>query len=341
MTPKVDMHKEKVARREIGSFTASKTLLRVHKIVPPAIPEQREKYSRKPIVYTILDDIGHGMKETNHQLSRSRTMSQRHGHPSVPTSPTVPAQGTLGRNFRTSGPVQPPVVPSGYSSPVTSAIDPPPLFRSNDTGGSNMFGSTPLPPPPPLPTHQPDGDGLPDPLPPAPMPPPPPPPPPTPQLPSDDLPPPPPQFSDSLLPPPPPMPPSDVLSSVCPPVPILPPLLPFTPQIPLTGFVARFQESITDCPPPPPPCDYMPDIDDCAPPPPPPVDYTDETPNSPTDYIEKVIAIYTYNKSKDDELSFQEGDVIYVTAKNEDGWYKGFSAGASGFFPGNYVQVTD
>uniref|UniRef100_A0A4W3HAB4 ABI gene family member 3 n=1 Tax=Callorhinchus milii TaxID=7868 RepID=A0A4W3HAB4_CALMI len=311
MTPKVDMHKEKVARREIGSFTASKTLLRVHKIVPPAIPEQREKYSRKPIVYTILDDIGHGMKETNHQLSRSRTMSQRHGHPSVPTSPTVPAQGTLGRNFRTSGPVQPPVVPSGYSSPVTSAIDPPPLFRSNDTGGSNMFGSTPLPPPPPLPTHQPDGDGLPDPLPPAPMPPPPPPPPPTPQLPSDDLPPPPPQFSDSLLPPPPPMPPSDVLSSV------------------------------TDCPPPPPPCDYMPDIDDCAPPPPPPVDYTDETPNSPTDYIEKVIAIYTYNKSKDDELSFQEGDVIYVTAKNEDGWYKGFSAGASGFFPGNYVQVTD
>ncbi|OTF74340.1 SH3 domain containing protein, partial [Euroglyphus maynei] len=42
----------------------------------------------------------------------------------------------------------------------------------------------------------------------------------------------------------------------------------------------------------------------------------------PTNYIEKVIAIYDYTADKDDELSFQENSLIYVIRKNEDGWWE-------------------
>lgn len=33
-----------------------------------------------------------------------------------------------------------------------------------------------------------------------------------------------------------------------------------------------------------------------------------------------VVAIYDYTKDKEDELSFQEGAIIYVIKKNDDGW---------------------
>jgi len=58
----------------------------------------------------------------------------------------------------------------------------------------------------------------------------------------------------------------------------------------------------------------------------------------PPNYLEKVIAIYDYNADKDDELSFQENSVIYVTRKNDDGWYEGVMNGLTGLFPGNYVE---
>ncbi|KAL8183644.1 UNVERIFIED_CONTAM: Abl interactor 2 [Gekko kuhli] len=58
----VDIHKEKVARREIGILTANKNTSRTHKIIAPANLERPVRYIRKPIDYTILDDIGHGVK---------------------------------------------------------------------------------------------------------------------------------------------------------------------------------------------------------------------------------------------------------------------------------------
>ncbi|OTF77130.1 hypothetical protein BLA29_008040, partial [Euroglyphus maynei] len=58
----------------------------------------------------------------------------------------------------------------------------------------------------------------------------------------------------------------------------------------------------------------------------------------PANYIEKVIAIYDYSADKDDELTFQENSVIYVTRKNDDGWFEGVMNGALGLFPGNYVE---
>lgn len=58
----VDVHKEKVARREIGILTTNKNTCRSHKIVAPANPERPVRYIRKPIDYGVLDDIGHGVK---------------------------------------------------------------------------------------------------------------------------------------------------------------------------------------------------------------------------------------------------------------------------------------
>ena len=51
-----------------------------------------------------------------------------------------------------------------------------------------------------------------------------------------------------------------------------------------------------------------------------------------------VIGLYDYEKTRDDELSFAEGSVIYVTKVNDDGWYEGILDGKRGLFPGNYVQ---
>lgn len=58
----MDIHKEKVARREIGILTTNKNTSRTHKIIAPANLERPVRYIRKPIDYTILDDIGHGVK---------------------------------------------------------------------------------------------------------------------------------------------------------------------------------------------------------------------------------------------------------------------------------------
>ncbi|KAM4608801.1 abl interactor 2-like isoform 13-T13 [Polymixia lowei] len=131
---------------------------------------------------------------------------------------------------------------------------------------------------------------------------------------------------------------------------------PSLPQLPLMGFVARVQESISDAPPPPPPQDVnsqsgleepqaaaqpLEDVqgeEESAV-----VEYSDpyaeeDPPWAPTTYLEKVVAIYDYMADKEDELSFQEGAIIYVIKKNEDGWYEGVMNATTGLFPGNYVE---
>ncbi|XP_040840452.1 abl interactor 2 isoform X45 [Ochotona curzoniae] len=112
------------------------------------------------------------------------------------------------------------------------------------------------------------------------------------------------------------------------------------------------QNPVSDAPPPPPPAEE-PVFDESPPPPPPPEDYEEEEaavveysdpyaeedpPWAPRAYLEKVVAIYDYTKDKEDELSFQEGAIIYVIKKNDDGWYEGVMNGVTGLFPGNYVE---
>ncbi|XP_057642980.1 abl interactor 1 isoform X10 [Chionomys nivalis] len=314
----VDIHKEKVARREIGILTTNKNTSRTHKIIAPANMERPVRYIRKPIDYTVLDDVGHGVKHGNNQPARTGTLSRTNPPTQKPPSPPVSGRGTLGRNtpYKTLEPVKPPTVPNDYmTSPArlgsqhspgrTASLNQRPRTHSGSSGGSGSrenSGSSSVGVPIAVPTPSPPTAG-----------------------------------PVSIAPPPPPMP-------------------QLTPQIPLTGFVARVQENIADSPtpPPPPPPDDIPMFDDSPPPPPPPpVDYEDEEAAvvqysdpyadgdpawAPKNYIEKVVAIYDYTKDKDDELSFKEGAIIYVIKKNDDGWFEGVCNRVTGLFPGNYVE---
>ena len=62
----VMIHKEKVARREIGVLTSGRSVHRPlgmkNGIIYPEQSERPIKYNRKSIDYNILDDIGHGVK---------------------------------------------------------------------------------------------------------------------------------------------------------------------------------------------------------------------------------------------------------------------------------------
>ncbi|XP_055858880.1 sorbin and SH3 domain-containing protein 1 isoform X16 [Episyrphus balteatus] len=51
-------------------------------------------------------------------------------------------------------------------------------------------------------------------------------------------------------------------------------------------------------------------------------------------------ALYKYRPQNTDELELQEGDVVFVLEKCDDGWFVGTSqrSGCFGTFPGNYVE---
>ncbi|XP_024918092.1 abl interactor 2b isoform X12 [Cynoglossus semilaevis] len=336
----VDIHKEKVARREIGILTTNKNTSRTHKIIAPANQERPVRYIRKPIDYSLLDDMGHGVKWLQRFKASAQNMKTGGGglprtNPPTqkPPSPPITGKGTLGSGS------------SGGSHPSSSRSS------SRENSGSGSVGvpiAVPTPAPPSAfpgsqfysmnrPVQQPQSQ----------------------------------QVGGSL----PYRRPSSVTSQpsmthnqsqlnggphfvqnqavpLAPP----PPSMQITPQLPLMGFVARVQETISDVPPPPPPTEE-PVFEESTPPPPPPEDYDDEDdeeesavveysdpyaeedpPWAPRSYLEKVVAIYDYARDKEDELSFQEGAIIYVIKKNDDGWYEGVMNGTTGLFPGNYVE---
>ncbi|XP_066882722.1 abl interactor 2 isoform X20 [Kogia breviceps] len=380
----VDIHKEKVARREIGILTTNKNTSRTHKIIAPANLERPVRYIRKPIDYTILDDIGHGVKVSTQNmkmggLPRTTPPTQK------PPSPPMSGKGTLGsgssggshpssrsssRENSGSGSVGVPIAvptpspPSVFPAPAGSAGAPPlpttsapaplpatvPPASAPDTaaaGAQTLADGFTSPTPPVVSSTPPTGHPV--------------------QFYSMNRPATrhtPPTIGGSL---PYRRPPSITSQTSLQnqmnggpfysqnPVSLAPPppsILQVTPQLPLMGFVARVQENISDAPPPPPPVEE-PVFDESPPPPPPPEDYEEEEaavveysdpyaeedpPWAPRSYLEKVVAIYDYTKDKEDELSFQEGAIIYVIKKNDDGWYEGVMNGVTGLFPGNYVE---
>ncbi|XP_007665954.1 abl interactor 1 isoform X7 [Ornithorhynchus anatinus] len=204
----VDIHKEKVARREIGILTTNKNTSRTHKIIAPANMERPVRYIRKPIDYTMLDDVGHGVKHGNNQPARTGTLSRTNPPTQKPPSPPMSGRGTLGRNtpYKTLEPVKPPTVPNDYmTSPArlgsqhspgrTASLNQRPRTHSGSSGGSGSrenSGSSSIGIPIAVPTPSPPTIG---PVADSPTPPPPPPP--------DDM----AMFDDS--PPPPPPPPVD------------------------------------------------------------------------------------------------------------------------------------
>nr|XP_037857627.1 abl interactor 2 isoform X21 [Chlorocebus sabaeus] len=358
----VDIHKEKVARREIGILTTNKNTSRTHKIIAPANLERPVRYIRKPIDYTILDDIGHGVKwllrfKVSTQNMKMGGLPRTTPPTQKPPSPPMSGKGTLGRHspYRTLEPVRPPVVPNDYvpsptrnmapsqQSPVRTASvnqrnrtysssgssggsHPSSRSSSRENSGSGSVGvpiAVPTPSPPSVfPGHPVQFYSMNRPA-------------------SRHT---PPTIGGSL---PYRRPPSITSQTSLQnqmnggpfysqnPVSLAPPppsILQVTPQLPLMGFVARVQENISDAPPPPPPVEE-PVFDESPPPPPPPEDYEEEEaavveysdpyaeedpPWAPRSYLEKVVAIYDYTKDKEDELSFQEGAIIYVIKKNDD-----------------------
>lgn len=108
------MHKEKVSRREIGSLTVSKRFPSHQKITSPPNPPSLEPYYRKPLNFSILDDIGHGIKDHSTQLSRTGTLSRKG------IKIATQSAGTMGRSTRVPEPIQPPVIPEGKLSAASS-----------------------------------------------------------------------------------------------------------------------------------------------------------------------------------------------------------------------------
>ncbi|XP_029092342.1 abl interactor 1 isoform X10 [Monodon monoceros] len=336
----VDIHKEKVARREIGILTTNKNTSRTHKIIAPANMERPVRYIRKPIDYTVLDDVGHGVKwlkakHGNNQPARTGTLSRTNPPTQKPPSPPMSGRGTLGRNtpYKTLEPVKPPTVPNDYmTSPArlgsqhspgrTASLNQRPRTHSGSSGGSGSrenSGSSSIGIPIAVPTPSPPTVG--------------------PAAPGSA---PGSQYGtmtrqisrhNSTT--------SSTSSGGYRRTPSV--TAQFSAQPHVNGGPLYSQNS-----------NDIPMFDDSPPPPPPPpVDYEDEEAAvvqyndpyadgdpawAPKNYIEKVVAIYDYTKDKDDELSFMEGAIIYVIKKNDDGWYEGVCNRVTGLFPGNYVE---
>ncbi|KAF5915935.1 hypothetical protein HPG69_003008 [Diceros bicornis minor] len=58
----VNMHMEKVARREIGTLATVRRLPPGQKVIPPESLPSLTPYYRRPLNFGCLDDIGHGIK---------------------------------------------------------------------------------------------------------------------------------------------------------------------------------------------------------------------------------------------------------------------------------------
>ncbi|XP_014646284.1 PREDICTED: ABI gene family member 3 isoform X1 [Ceratotherium simum simum] len=197
----VNMHMEKVARREIGTLATVQRLPPGQKVIPPESLPSLTPYYRRPLNFGCLDDIGHGIKDLSTQLSRTGTLSRK----SI-KAPATPASATLGRPPRIPEPVLLPVVPDGKLSAASSVSSLASAGSAEGVGGVSTTKGQAAPPPPPLPNSM--------------------------------APPPPPDASDVFLPPPPleelslPPPPLEELS-LPPPAPELPLPLDLPPPPPL------------------------------------------------------------------------------------------------------------
>ncbi|XP_030921351.1 ABI gene family member 3-like, partial [Geospiza fortis] len=87
----VDIHKEKVSRREIGALTVTRRCLSFQKVLAPPEPPVLEPYYRRPLNFSALDGVGHGVKDTSTQLSRTGTLARK-----STKSSSAQAAGTLG-----------------------------------------------------------------------------------------------------------------------------------------------------------------------------------------------------------------------------------------------------
>eukprot|EP00128_Syssomonas_multiformis_P007765 Colp12_sorted_trinity150504_noHs@31508 len=53
--------------------------------------------------------------------------------------------------------------------------------------------------------------------------------------------------------------------------------------------------------------------------------------------VECFKALYDYNAQQKDELSFKEGEILYILDKSDPGWWKARVGDREGLIPSNYV----
>lgn len=301
--------REKVARREIGLFTANKRPNRLPKILYPANPERPTKYIRKPIDYSVLDDVGHGVKiapsqqpQQQSQLHTSRTRSISSAQsinggsssygpgmsvsgisgssiqapltkPPTPPQP-VRSAGSLSRSskeYRNPAlSIAPPQVPSNYAPNYPVDVNNQSSIMQQQQNQS-IYGQHQQPPQQSQQQQNYSQQSQ-------------------------------QQYKVGMV--------VQPMSQQMPPGPAF--------NIYSTGTIRYGQSPLQ---------------------PPPAFERADVEPDwVPKNYIQKVIALYDYIKEKPDELNLCENAIIYVTKKNEDGWYEGVLDGEEGLFPSNYVE---
>ncbi|KRY15370.1 Abl interactor 2, partial [Trichinella patagoniensis] len=319
----VAIHKEKVARREIGVLTINKSMPRYHRIVAPVKSEKEQRYVRTPIDYGIFDNIGHGFKTCTGLISNSvstlgRTPTIGSGgsstnsihfssHISCNYSSPVAKLSTISKSsmkeYRTPVTISPPTAPTiepyQMSYPGMVQIGRTNLntgLRSDIDNSYQINRSLPATDYSGLSHNEGDNSNRPY------------------------------SYSSVSI--------GNQHSAYG--MEVLPP-----PSLSSTNF---FMPDLTPSPPPIPPSDSRPysinstisetvHLRDSS------SYHTDDSADwIPKNYLEKVVAIYDYFAEKPDELSFQENAIIYVLKKNEDGWFEGVMDGVTGLFPGNYVE---
>jgi len=305
------IHREKVARREIGLFTANKRPNRIPKIIYPSDPERPTKYIRKPIDYSILDDVGHGVKlAPSQQLQQPQQQpSQNQLHTSRTRSISSAQSINGGSSLYGPGMSASSVSTSSIQAPNMKPPTPPQPIRSVGTlSRSSKEYRTPaslsIAPPqvpdnyaPNYPLNHPNNQS-------------------TSQKqviygqhqsqPQQPI------YGQQQI--------SQYKVGMAQPIQQQQAqfLNPALNSVYSTGTIRYGQSPL---------------------PPPPTFERAAAEPDwVPKNYIEKVIALYDYTKEKPDELNLCENAIIYVTKKNEDGWYEGVLDGEEGLFPCNYVE---
>ncbi|OCT62175.1 ABI gene family member 3 [Xenopus laevis] len=138
ISQKLDIHVEKASRQKIGSLASRKKRLQAQKILTEGNQAPHPAYTRIPINFKSLDQTGHGITESDCQLSKTGTMSRRASSKSLANS-----QGTLGRSLRIIDPVLVPQIPE-MTPPST-----PPVWNSTSPLVDTTIMEL-LPPPPPV-----------------------------------------------------------------------------------------------------------------------------------------------------------------------------------------------
>lgn len=56
-------------------------------------------------------------------------------------------------------------------------------------------------------------------------------------------------------------------------------------------------------------------------------------------FVRQARALYEYEATNENELSFPEGAILNIQEKDDSGWWFAELGGKTGFIPNNYVEV--